>query len=119
MLPLGGIIDLKRKTLLYHLLFWTGIYLLWVLIFRSYSVSITKTITVEFCYLIFITSDYYAISNFIIPRFLHKRKYTFFVVATFFVIGFSAWLRALVALQMNLHFFKPKTIIDFGTLYVN
>lgn len=50
---------------------------------------------------------------------MHKRKYTSFVVATLFVIGFSSWLRALVALQMNLHFFKPKTIIDFSTLYVN
>jgi LytS/YehU family sensor histidine kinase len=50
---------------------------------------------------------------------LHKRKYTLFIVATLFVIGFSSWLRALVALQMNLHFFRPKTIIDFGTLYLN
>ena len=87
--------------------------------FRTYSVSITKTITIEFCYLIFITSDYYAISNFIVPRFLHKRKYTLFVISTVFVIAFSSWLRALVALQMNFHFFQPKTIIDFGTLYLN
>jgi len=92
---------------------------LWVLVFRTYSVSITKTITIEFCYLIFITSDYYAISNFIVPRFLHKRKYTLFVISTVFVIAFSSWLRALVALQMNFHFFQPKTIIDFGTLYLN
>jgi two-component system LytT family sensor kinase len=69
--------------------------------------------------LIFITSDYYAISSFIIPRFLHKRKYALFVSATLFVITFSAWLRALVALQMNLHFFHTNTIIDFGTLYLN
>jgi two-component system LytT family sensor kinase len=69
--------------------------------------------------LIFITSDYYAISNFIIPRFLHKRKYALFVSATLFVITFSAWLRALVALQMNLHFFQTNTVIDFGTLYLN
>ena len=92
---------------------------MWVLVFRTYSVSITKTITIEFCYLIFITSDYYAISNFIVPRFLHKRKYTLFVISTVFVIAFSSWLRALVALQMNFHFFQPKTIIDFGTLYLN
>lgn len=41
------------------------------------------------------------------------------MVATLFVIAFSSWLRALVALQMNLHFFQPRTIIDFGTLYLN
>ena len=50
---------------------------------------------------------------------MHKRKYALFVVATVFVIAFSSWLRALVALQMNLHFFQPETIIDFGTLYLN
>jgi len=110
---------LKNRNFIYHILFWAGIYLLWVLVFRSYSVSITKTITIEFCYLIFITSDYYAISHFIIPRFLHKRNYALFVAATLFVIAFSSWLRALVAWQMNLHFFQPKTIIDFGTLYLN
>jgi len=35
------------------------------------------------------------------------------------VIGFSSWLRALIAVQMNVHFFKPGTIPDFGTLYLN
>jgi len=50
---------------------------------------------------------------------LHKRKYALFVSATVFVIAFSAWLRALVALQMNLHFFQTNTVIDFGTLYLN
>jgi len=50
---------------------------------------------------------------------LHKRKYALFVSATLFVIAFSAWLRALVARQMNLRFFQTNTIIDFGTLYLN
>ena len=50
---------------------------------------------------------------------MYKKKYGLFIVATLFVIGFSSWLRALVALEMNLHFFQPKTIIDFGTLYLN
>jgi len=89
-----------------------------VLIFRSYSFSITKTITVEFCYLIFITADYYAITNFIVPSFLLKKKYAFFVSATITVIAVSAWLRALVAVQMNQHFFHAAPI-DFGTLYLN
>ncbi len=75
--------------------------------------------TVEFCYLIFITADYYAISNFIIPQFLLKRKYVFFVSATLIIIALSAWLRALVAVQMNLRFFHATQITDFGTLYLN
>jgi two-component system LytT family sensor kinase len=75
--------------------------------------------TIEFCYLIFITADYYAISNFTIPTFLLKKKYAFFVIATIAIIILSAWFRALVAIQINLHFFYPKQAIDFGTLYLN
>ena len=74
--------------------------------------------TVEFCYLIFITADYYAINNFIVPQFLLKKKYVLFVSATIIVITLSAWLRALVAVQMNQHFFHA-TPIDFSTLYLN
>lgn len=75
--------------------------------------------TIEFCYLIFITADYYAIANFIIPQFLLEKKYVLFVLSIMAVIGCSAWLRALVAFQMNLHFFSPAQISDFATLYIN
>jgi LytS/YehU family sensor histidine kinase len=75
--------------------------------------------TIEFCYLIFITADYYAISNFIVPQFLQKKKYIFFIIALPALIACSAWLRALVAMQMNLHYFHPATTIDFATLFVN
>lgn len=109
---------MKRKTFLYHLFFWAAIYILWVLIFRSYSFSLTKTITVEFCYLIFITADFYVINDFIVPRFLLKKRHALFVSAIIIIIAFSAWLRALIALQMNRHFFHAPPIA-FGTLYVN
>jgi two-component system LytT family sensor kinase len=110
---------LKTRNLPYHILFWAGIYLLWVIIFRSYSVSLTKTITIEFCYLIFITADYYGINNFIVPQFLLKKKYVLFISSTIIIIALSAWLRALVAIQMNLHFFHTTPVIDFRTLYLN
>ena len=110
---------MKTTTFIYHSLFWAAIYLLWVIVFRTYSFSLTKTMTIEFCYLIFITADYYAINNFIIPQFLLKRKYILFVSATLIIIALSAWLRALVAVQMNQHFFHITQINDFGTLYFN
>ncbi len=110
---------MKDRTLLYHFLFWIGIYMLWVVIFRSYSFALTKTMTVEFCYLIFITADYYAVNNFIVPHFLLRRKYTLFVFATIIVIALSAWLRAFIALEMNRHYFNTAQPIDFGTLYLN
>ena len=75
--------------------------------------------TIEFCYLVFITADYYGISNFIVPQFLLKKKYTFFIAATILIIALSALLRALVSVQMNLHFFHAPILNDFNTLYIN
>ena len=75
--------------------------------------------TVEFCYLIFITADFYAVNNFIVPKFLYKKKYFLFVLTIVMVIALSSWLRALVALQMNRHFFHVALTTDFSTLYLN
>jgi two-component system LytT family sensor kinase len=110
---------LKGRTFLYHSLFWAGIYLLWVAVFRSYSFSLTKTITIEFCYLIFITADYYAINNFIIPQFLLKTKYVLFVLMTLLIITLSAWLRTMVAMKVNLNVFHVMPPVDFRTVYFN
>jgi two-component system LytT family sensor kinase len=110
---------MKKFTPAYHILFWLGIYLLWIAVFRSYSVAITKTMTIEFCYLIFITIDYYIITYFIIPKFLQKRKYFYFALTSIFLIAFSAFLRALVAARMNRYFFHSLQNADFNTLYFN
>jgi len=75
--------------------------------------------TVEFCYLIFITADYYVITYFIVPHFLQKRKYFYFIAATLVVIAFSAMLRALVAAQMNRYVFHSVHKTGFAGLYLN
>ncbi len=120
----------ERQEDTFHILFWAGIYLLWVLLFRSYSVAITRTMTIEFCYLLFITGDYYAIHAFAIPRLPGRKKYSLFVAAVVLVIAVSAALRAALALYMNVHYFR--TVggvgtaggagmvgqIDYGALYV-
>jgi len=110
---------LKSRALIYHSLFWLGIYLLWVMVFRTYSFAITKTMTIEFCYLLFITVDYYAINYFIVPKFLLRKKYIVFFFASVSIISFSAWLRALVAVQMNQYFFHPASLTHFSKLYLN
>ena len=102
---------------LLHLLFWAGIYALWVLIFRSYSVALTRTMTIEFCFLLFITVDFYVVNNFIIPRILLKRKYAGFVTAIVLTIALSAALRALVAQLMNRYFFHLVPAADFPSLF--
>jgi two-component system, LytTR family, sensor kinase len=118
-LPLLKYNYLKNKAILFHLLFWTGLYLLWIAVFRSYSVTLTKTITVEFCYLIFITAGYYIISGWVVPRLLLKKKYPLFVAATLLTITILAGLRAWVALQMNLHFFRSPVLPGFASLYLH
>jgi two-component system LytT family sensor kinase len=75
--------------------------------------------TVEFCYLIFITADFYAISYFIIPEFFIKRKYIVFITAGILIITLSALLRSLVAIQMNIHLFHVVPKPTFASLYLN
>jgi len=75
--------------------------------------------TVEFCYLLFITADYYVLNHVIIPKYLAKRKYGIFISATLLVIVISAWLRTLVAIQMNLHFFGNALTADFTKIFFN
>jgi two-component system LytT family sensor kinase len=110
---------LKGRTFIYHFAFWAALYLLWIFVFRSYSFSLSKTMTIEFCYLIFITIDYYIISDFIIPHFLFRKRYALLIVTTVLTIGISAWLRTLVAEQMVIHFFHNIILPDFNSLYVN
>ena len=95
------------------------VYLLWVFVFRNYSFSLTKTVSVEFCYLVFIAADYYTTIYFIVPRFLKKKKYAYFIVLTAGIIAFSALLRAFIAAQMNIYIFHTKPPLAFGSLYLN
>lgn len=53
--------------------------------------------TVQFCYLAFITSDYYLVNNLLVPRLLLKRRYVWFAAALTGTIAASAVLRALLA----------------------
>ena len=100
------------------MLFWGAIYLFWIVVFRSYSVAISRTMTIEFCYLLFITADYYAINDWVVPTFLLRKKYVAFVLAVVLVIAVSAGLRATVALKMNQYFFHPVPAIDYLALYL-
>jgi two-component system, LytTR family, sensor kinase len=108
-----------KSKLFYHILFWLGIYLLWIFVFRNYSFSLTKTVSVKFCYLVFITADYYITIYYIVPRFLKKKKYVFFVLLSAGLIAFSALLRALVSMQMSLHVFIATPPPAFGPLYLD
>lgn len=109
---------MRYKTIFYHFLFWFALYATWILLFRSYSVVITTTMSIEFCYLIFITADYYIISDTIIPHLLRKERYTLFTLLTFSLIIGSGWLRARVAEAMNQNFFHLQ-LPSFSDLFFN
>lgn len=106
-----------KNKFLYHCLFWLCIYLLWVFVFRNYSFSLTKTVTVEFCYLVFITADYYVIIYYLLPRFFKSKRFVWFGLSSAALIAFSALLRSLVSVQMNLHVFGGQRPV-FGSLYL-
>ncbi|HEY2581820.1 MAG TPA: histidine kinase [Mucilaginibacter sp.] len=108
-----------KNKLIYHILFWLGIYLLWVFVFRNYSFSLTRTVSVEFCYLVFITADYYIAIYLIAPLFLKRKKYIYFVLLTTGLIAFSALLRAIVASEMNIHVFHTVYPPPFSKIYIN
>ncbi|HEX3080754.1 MAG TPA: hypothetical protein VHQ04_09840, partial [Puia sp.] len=60
--------------------------------------------TIEFCYLIFITADYYIINYFIVPAFLFKKKYILFITGLLGTIILSAWGRSVIALNMSVYY---------------
>jgi len=91
---------------------------LWVLLFRTYSVAITRTMTIEFCYLFFITADYYSINDFIVPKLLARKHYLLFVAAVVGIIAVSAGLRAYLALNIYRYYFGVTGEIDYGGLYL-
>lgn len=74
--------------------------------------------TVEACYLLFITGDYYAIYAFAVPRLLARKKYAFFVAAVIMTIAVSAALRALLALNISRGYFGNMGSVDYGGLYL-
>ncbi|HZX59915.1 MAG TPA: histidine kinase [Mucilaginibacter sp.] len=109
----------KGHSFIYHSLFWLVIYLLWVFVFHNYSFSLNKTLTVQFCYLIFITADYYTATYFIVPRFLKRKQYALFIIFMVLLIAVSALLRSLVSEQISKYVFTNGPKVAFGALYLN
>src|SRR6267154_4211244 len=94
-----------KKYVLYHIALWSGLYIIWLFIFQNRAFTVTRTMTVEFCYLVFIALDFYSIVYLVIPGLLHKKKYPLFFLTSLGIIIFSAVARAGVAAFMNEHFY--------------
>jgi LytS/YehU family sensor histidine kinase len=75
--------------------------------------------TIEFCYLIFITTDYYIINYYIVPAFLFKRKIFLFITGILGTVIVSAWGRSVIAMNMSMYYFHLPGNIDFTDLFLH
>jgi len=104
----------------YHTAAWAGLYLFWVLVFRNHSFALARTVTVEFCYLIFIAANYYFHALFLLPRYLHTRKYARYILLSVAGITITAMLRVPLATWLNRHVFIPtQPQPELTTLFLN
>lgn len=83
------------------ILWWAALYLFFVLVLQNRVLTLSRTLTVQFCYLIFIAANYYFQAFYGIPRLLHRKQYAAFF--TFLVTGITvtALLRVPLVLYMN------------------
>lgn len=97
---------------------WVGLYLCWITLFRDRVFTVTRTLTVQFCYLLFVAANYYAQVYYAIPRLLNRRRYLAFALFLPGAIAFSALLRTPLAIWLQVSFFRPGSPApDPGTLF--
>jgi len=96
---------LKINKAIYHLGFWSLAYFFWIYIFRNNALVITHTITIQFCYLVFIAANYYFNSLYAIPKLLNRKKYAQFAGAFLATIAITAWLRVPVSYMVRKYLF--------------
>jgi len=97
---------LKINKVLYHLIFWLSAYFFWIFIFRNGTLVLTHTITIQFCYLAFISLNYYFNAEYTIPQLLNKRRYIIFSICFISGIIVTALIRVPVSLLVITHIFK-------------
>src|SRR4029077_2156558 len=89
-----------------HIAIWAALYIFWITIFQNRAFTFQRTLTVEFCYLIFIAANYYLNVYFAIPKLLYQKKYFLFGLTLLAGILLGALLRVPLAIYMNKHFFR-------------
>jgi len=89
---------------------WVGLYGCWVFLFRDRVFTVTRTLTVQFCYLLFVAANYYAQLYYAIPKLLYRKKYIAFAVFLPAAITLSALLRTPLAIWLQTHVFRPGSV---------
>jgi two-component system, LytTR family, sensor kinase len=102
------------------LLAWLGLYVFWVMVFQKRELALAQTATIEFCYIVFIAANFYFITRYAIPNFLHRRKHFVFVLLVITGVLVTAILRVPLATYLNKYYYlvgKPQP--DFSTIFSN
>ncbi len=110
---------LKQKKWM-HYAWWLGLYIFWVMIFQKRAFAFSTTVTIQFCYLIFIAANFYFNLYYTVPKFLYKRKYFSFIALFLSGIIIAALLRVPLASYLNYHFFlKGKQQPAASDIFIN
>jgi len=103
-----------------HIAWWLGLYIFWIMIFQKRAFAFSATVTIQFCYLIFIAANFYFNLYYTVPEFLYKRKYFLFIALFLGGIITTALLRVPLATYLNYHFFlKGKSQPTASDLFIN
>ncbi|MDR3681201.1 MAG: histidine kinase [Flavipsychrobacter sp.] len=101
----------NKKNNWLQLLCWVGLYIFWIMVFQRRAFAFSQTLTVQFCYLLFIAANFYFNTLFTIPVFLYRKRYFAFAITMLTGIFITACLRVPLAMYLNAHFFlvnKPQ-----------
>jgi two-component system, LytTR family, sensor kinase len=99
---------------------WVALYLFWIWVFQRRSFGLSRTMTVEFCYLFFIAGNFYFNVLYTIPRFLYRRKFIPFTALLVGGIIAGALLRVPLAAYLNrTHFLQGQPQPGIYVLFSN
>jgi two-component system, LytTR family, sensor kinase len=98
---------MKQQRIWISIGLWAGLYACWITLFHDHVFTITRTLTVQFCYLLFVAANYYMQLHYAIPRLLHRKRYLSFVLLFPAAIALSALLRTPLAIWLQMHYFRP------------
>ena len=98
---------MKRNNIWMSIGLWAGLYLCWITLFHDRVFTVTRTLTVQFCYLLFVAANYYAQLHYAIPKLLNRKRYLAFALFLPAAIALTALLRTPLAIWLQVHFFRP------------
>ena len=99
------------------ILWWAALYLFFVFVLQNRVITLSRTLTVQFCYLIFIAGNYYFQVYIGIPRFLYRKYYGLFATVLIAGIVIAAALRVPLVVYMNAHVFHTVSTMTLAGIF--